>query len=124
MREKGGGSRRFRELLQVRSTIGVRLSWCVLAEAGSGLFGSSRNSCRRTAAPGKSEGRVQRDGPHWVRSHRTENERHVHDVEKRKEEKGLGEKTAVDDELGPPGEVHVDPVVFSLAINKSFEVSR
>jgi hypothetical protein len=49
--------------------------------------------------------RVQRDGPHQIGPNRTENERNIHNVKERKEEKRIWKKTAADDELGMPGDV-------------------
>lgn len=69
----------------------LRLSRYVSARAGASLCGVSRNSGRQTPGSRKSARRVQRDGPHQIGPYRTENERNIHNVEEREEEKSIGE---------------------------------
>ena len=58
-----------------------------------------------TFGPGKSERGVQRDGPDQICSDHGQNERHVHEIKKRKEQQGIREKTAPDNELRMSAEI-------------------
>ncbi len=104
--------------ITVESRSPLRLSWYVSTHPGVGFRGSSRNSCRRTSAPGKSVRRVQRDGPHQIGPNRTKNERNIHNVKERKEEKRIWKKTAADDEPGRSAarRCRSHPVARKLAI--------
>src|SRR5713101_7730454 len=55
--------------------------------------------------PGKSERGVQRDRPNQICSDDAQNERHAHEIKERKDEQGIREKTAPDDELQTPPKI-------------------
>jgi len=83
----------------------LRLDRRILTHAGSWPGGSFRNPWRWTPASRKSVRGIQRDGPNQICSNHAQNERHAHEIKERKEEQGIREKTAPDDELQTPPKI-------------------
>jgi len=77
---------------------GIFTRWLCILRSGAIYHGL-------TPRPGKSERGVQRDGPNEICSDHAQNERHVHEIKKRKDKQGIREKTAADDELQMPSKI-------------------
>src|SRR5258707_1199099 len=81
-----------------KQTCGVFTRWfCILREIRAVVH-------HLALGPGKSEGGVQRDRPNQICSNHAQSARHAHEIKERKDEQGIREKTAPDDELRMSGE--------------------
>src|SRR5258708_36320984 len=82
-----------------KQTCGVCTRWfCILREIRAIVH-------HLALGPGKSERGVQRDRPNQICSNHAQNERHAHEIKERKDEQGIREKTAPDDELQTPPKI-------------------
>src|SRR5467141_3158097 len=82
-----------------KQTCGVFTRWfCILREIRAIVH-------HLALGPGKSERGVQRDGPNQICSNHAQNERHAYEIKECKDEQGIREKTAPDDELKTPPKI-------------------